>query len=134
VEYRYGFLCDFAQEAGGKLTAVGLGINRLFAPEIPHTHPSLTLVVGVEYSVAEAGTKHLEVRLIDADGNDVLPQKIEGDTPFAEPDAGSGTVNVIVNFLGLKFEKYGDYAFHVTFDRTEIARLPLAVAAPPSTA
>jgi hypothetical protein len=134
VEYKYGFLCDFAQEAGGKLTAVGLGINRLFVPELPTAHPNLTLVVGVEYSVAEAGTKHLEVRLIDADGNDVLPQNIEGDTPFAKPDTATGTLNVIVNFLGLKFEKYGDYAFHVTFDRTEIARLPLAVLAPPSTA
>lgn len=134
MERKYGFLCDFAQEAGGKLTAVGLGINRLFAAEIPTTHPSLTLVVGVEYSIAEAGTKHLEVRLIDADGNDVLPKNIEGDMPFEEPDAGTGTVNVIINFLGLKFEKYGDYAFHVTFDGMEIARLPLVVGAPPSTA
>ena len=133
MEIQFQFLCDYAQESGGKLTAVGVGAEQIYASEVPAVQPSLGLVVSLLYSFAEAGTKRLQVRLVDADGRDVMAVQ-QTDLTLGEPESSpSGSFRIVVAMSQLKFESYGDYAFHVTLDGNEIARAPLAlVARPPS--
>ena len=133
MERKFGFLCDFAQDAGGKLTAVGIGIDRIYATDIPTVHANLGIVVAIGYSIAEAGTKHLVIRLLDADGGDIR-DSIDIQVPFPAPDGSTlAEARAVVNIQALKLPAYGDYAVHLTVDGLEIARLPFSVAPPPQT-
>lgn len=123
----FAFLCDSAQESGGKVHALGIGIDTINAAGVPVTHPLLTVVVQLRYSVAEAGDKSLAVRLIDADGRDVV-NAVGGTISFPTPEgARTNTARLIVAFGGVNFAAYGDYAVHVAINGTEVADLPVAV-------
>jgi hypothetical protein len=72
------------------------------------------------------------VRLVDADGRDVMAVQ-QTDLALGEPsDSAFGSFRVVVAMSQLKFDSYGDYAFHVTIDGNEIARAPLALVASPA--
>jgi len=132
VDVQYQFLCDYAQESGGKLTAVGIGAEQISASELPVVQPSLGLAVSLRYSFDEAGARRLQVRLVDADGRDVMAVQ-QTDLALGEPsDSAFGSFRVVVAMSQLKFDSYGDYAFHVTIDGNEIARAPLALVASPA--
>jgi hypothetical protein len=110
--------------------ALGIGLDTITAAQVPATHPLLTVVVQLRYSVTEAGSKPLSVRLIDADGRDVV-NAVNGDVMFPSPEgARFGTARLIVAFGGVNFGAYGDYAVHVAVSGSEVADLPLGVRAP----
>lgn len=126
----FAFLCDSAQESGGKVHALGIGIDTINAAQVPVTHPLLTVVVQLRYSVAEAGDKSLAVRLIDADGREVV-NAVGGTIAFPTPEgARTNTARLIVAFGGVNFAAYGDYAVHVAINGAEVADLPVAVRPP----
>ena len=56
MDVDYAFLCDSAQESGGKVHALGIGIDGIFAPVLPATH-SVVLVAQFRYWAAEAGSR-----------------------------------------------------------------------------
>ena len=130
----YSFLCDFAQETGGgKLNALGIGWSNIRASALPAIHPQMTFAASLSGTIAEAGTKKVELRLIDADGADVIPP-VEVDLDFAvQEPALEGTLNLVLNLNGVQFPKYGQYAFHLVLQGNEIARAPFSVVAPPDT-
>ena len=68
----FAFICDYA-EATGKINALGIGFDTIYAPNVPAKHPSFFLVIQLRVNVVEAGEKTLEVRLIDEDGKDIIP-------------------------------------------------------------
>lgn len=128
----FAFLCDSAQEGGGKVHALGIGFDTINAAQIPATHPLLTVVVQLRYSVDEAGDKPISVRLIDADGRDVVTA-VNHTVPFPSPEgARSNTARLLVAFGGVNFTAYGDYAVHVVVDGSEVADLPIAIVRPPA--
>ena len=95
----YAFLCDYAQqEANGKLNALGIGWSNITAAGVPVKHAHMAFVASLLGTLAEAGTKKVEVRIIDADGANVIPP-LEADLDFAvhEP-ALEGTLNLVFNF------------------------------------
>ena len=123
----YAFLCDFAQESGGKLYALGIGWSLIQAQTVPVTPPQLCFVASLTGTIAEAGTKKAEFRLIDADGTDVIPP-LTPDLAFAvQEPALEGRLNIIFNLNGVQFPKYGQYAFHLVVQDNEIARAPFSV-------
>ncbi len=127
----YAFLCDAAQDSGGKLHALGIGIDRIVASEVPVTHPMLAVVAQLRYTAVESGRKALAIRVLDADGGAVIPQ-IDGEIEFGEPSgAPTGMARLVLQVGGLRFERYGAYAIQVAVAGTEIASLPLEVVAPP---
>lgn len=134
MQVDFAFLCDAAQDSGGKLHALGVGIDRILAPQLPTVHPMLMVVVQVRYSVAEAGTKPLAIRVVDADGDDLIPP-IDQEIQFPDPKGSpTGTARLVLQLGGLRFERYGDYAIHIAVSGTDIASLPLAVSSPPTSA
>lgn len=129
MKVKYAFLADAAQESGGKLSALGIGIDRVNPPQLPFLVP-LTIVAVLEYSATEVGTKRLTVRLIDADGNDVREEIPTIEMTLQKPASGSrGLMNIIVNYQ-TQFKAAGDYTFHLTLDGTDIAVLPIAISEP----
>lgn len=114
------------EESGGKVHALGVGIDRLQAPAAPVTHPMLTLDAGIEFAHAGAGDKIFAIELIDADGQSVR-ERMSLPVSFAAPGGPQGLARVVVEVPSLRFESFGDYSFQVTADGHSIAELRLAV-------
>ena len=134
MRLEFAFLSDFAEESGGKLHALGVGVDAVHAPAVPARHPQLTMVAQIRYSAAEAGAHRLEVRALDADGRDVM-DRVEGELPFPAVDgATDGSARVLVNLVGVQFPAYGDYSFHLLVGGLELARAAVRVAPPPAAA
>ena len=132
MDVDFAFLADTAQEGGGKLHALGIGIDTLFATDVPVAMAAIAAVTQVRYSVAEVGTKTLAIRVVDADGGNVIPP-IDSEVAFAVPPGSTvATARLIVALNGLTFPRYGDYAIHVAIDGHDVASLRLAVAPQPN--
>ena len=130
----FAFVCDYA-DSGNKLNALGIGFDTIYAPNIPCVHPNFHLVVQLRSSIAEAGRKDVEVRLIDADGKDVIPQlSASMEVPQPPPGALDTHGRLVVGFAGVQFPAYGQYALHVVVQGNEMVRIPIRVAQPPTTA
>ena len=132
MDIDFAFLADTAQESGGKLHALGIGIDTLIAAEVPVAMPALAAITQVRYSVAEEGAKTLAIRVVDADGGNVIPP-IDSQVTFAVPPGTAvASARVIVALNGLTFPRYGDYAIHIAIDGHDVANLRFAVVEQPT--
>jgi len=132
MECQFAFICDFAEQ-DGKLHAVGIGWDSIFTAQLPAAPPGMCIVARLRGSVAEAGTKDVALRLIDADGSDVIPP-LEQQLPFSvRPGLVEGGMNLIFNLTGLPLPKYGAYSIHVLVNGNELQRLSFSVVRPPTT-
>jgi len=133
LDVDFAFICDYA-DAGQKLSALGIGFDTIYANKVPATHPHFYLVAQIRASVAEAGDKEVAIRLIDADGNDVI-SGMSGTMHIPEPGPGTTETlgRLVMAFNNVKFPKYSPYSIHVVIQGREMIRIPLRVAQPPST-
>ena len=126
------FICDYA-EITGKINALGIGFDTIYAPKVPCRHPSFFLVIQLRANVVEAGEKNLEVRLIDEDGKDIMPT-LRGKFIIPKPDTGTESIGrVAMQFHNVEFPKYGSYSLHAVVEGLEMVRVPLRVSPPPQT-
>lgn len=135
MQVRFAFLCDYAQESGGKIGALGIGIDTFYVNDLSKPIQPFCLVINFEGSRSEAGQKHIEFHLMDADGQAVIPP-LKGDIPIPAPPIGSSPrvgTGFVINFNGIVFPRYGSYAFSVVVNGHEMANLPFTVAQPPVT-
>ena len=72
MDVDFAFICDYA-DSGRKVNALGIGFDATYASRVLATHPRFDLAAQVRYHVTEAGPKDFAVRLIDADGEDIIP-------------------------------------------------------------
>ncbi|MSQ05915.1 MAG: hypothetical protein EXR54_03025 [Dehalococcoidia bacterium] len=133
METTFAFLCDYANQTAGKLTAFGIGIDTIYARQVPATHPFMYGVLGLRFSIVEVGPKKIGVRIIDADGNNVVPPLDTG-TNVDNPPPGYNyrNVRIALGLHGLVFAHYGDYSVSFLVEGQEAARIPFKVAEPPS--
>ena len=133
MDVDFAFICDYA-DSGNKISALGIGFDTIYTSKVPCVHPSFHLVVQLRASIAEAGRKDVEVRLIDADGKDVT-KKLSATMEVPEPAPGAVDTHgrLVVGFGGVKFAAYGQYALHVVVQGNEMVRIPIRVAQPPTT-
>lgn len=130
METEFAFLCDYAQQ-DAKLNAIGIGWDTIMAPELPVRHTIMTFVARLRGSVAETGIKDVTLRIIDADGQDLIPP-VEQQMQFnVQSPALFGFLNVVVQLGGLEFQTYGAYAIHLLLSGNELARAGFQVAQPP---
>lgn len=133
VEVEFAFICDYAEQ-DRKLHAVGIGWDTIFAQQVPTRHPQMTFAAKLIGSVAEAGSKDFSLRLIDADGEDVIPP-ITGQFPFeVKPGQLEAAANIVLNMGGVEFKKYGAHAMHLVVQGLQMKVVRFAVAPPPQTA
>ncbi len=126
MDVDFAFLADYAAESGGKLNALGVGIDRLLAETLPATHPVMTLAARIRYSSAEAGDKQLSVRIVDADGGNVIPP-IDRSLSLGVPEGLTGTAQIVIQLHGVRFEAFGQYAIQLAVGGQSIANLDLSV-------
>jgi len=132
MECKFAFLCDYAEEAGGKLHAVGIGWDTIYT-QVPAIYPMLCFVASVHGTIAESGTKEVMLRIIDADGEDVVPPQQQS-LPFAVnlPQL-YGRINFVIQLAGLTFKKHGSYAIHLLVQGNEMGPVAFNVSPPPTT-
>jgi hypothetical protein len=117
-------LCDFAQDAGGKLTIVGT-FDQIGSQTFPLVHPACSLACRLRFSEKETGAHDFKVRLVDAKGKDVIPS-IEGNINVGMPANNQyAAINLVGNLNQLKFEKEGRYSFELYVDGSWVTGLPL---------
>jgi hypothetical protein len=131
VNIDFAFICDYA-DVTGKINALGIGFDTIFAAKMPARHPTFFVVLQLRTNVVEAGEKNLEVHLIDEDGTEILPPLR---TKFEIPKPQSGTESIgrlAMRFDNTEFPKYGSYSLHVVVEGHEMVRIPLKISPPPT--
>lgn len=117
-------LSDFAQDNNSKLTIVGT-FDSINARQFPVVHPSCMVSSRLRFAAKEAGTYLFRLRVIDNDGREIV-QPIEGNINVGMPQNGQvATINVVVNYSQLKFDKPGRYSFELYINGDWKSGLPL---------
>lgn len=117
----YAFLCDYAADRGGHVTAVGIGFGQIMARQLPAAHPQFFLVAQVRATAQELGTKQLALRLVDDEGQQILGQ--EGTVTFAPVEGGGDSIaRLVVGFYLVNFPRFGVYTFQLLIDNQELSR------------
>lgn len=128
----FAFICDYA-EVAGKISALGIGFDTIYAPQMPCKHPSFFLVVQLRANVVEAGEKTLEVHLIDEDGKDII-SVVRGKFNIPRPAGGTESIGrIAMQFHNVEFPRYGSYSLHAVIERLDVVDIPLKVNPPPQT-
>jgi hypothetical protein len=114
----------------GKLNILGI-FDTIWAREFPFRHAAMVFVLRVKADFTEEGTHQLEVRLVDADGEQLF--KAEG--PIQVPSSAPGRPvkpHVIMGLSGVSFNRAGDYSFELVIDGQHLKSVPLYIMqAPP---
>ena len=123
----YAFLCDAATEYGGKVNALGIGIDRLGISTLPATHPRLTLVARLVFEDASGASLPFLVRIVDADGREVMPP-VEGSFQVAAaPERRLDGSSLIVDLVNLQFTATGPHEVQLWSGGAILATLPIEV-------
>jgi len=117
-------LSDFAQDNNSKLTIVGT-FDSIQSKQFPTTHPACAIACRLRFSAKESGSHDFRLRLIDEKSKELI-QPIEGNINIPSPQNGQfSSINIVVNFNQLKFEKPGRYSFELYIDGDWKSGLPL---------
>ncbi len=123
----FAFLSDAATEAGGKLNALGIGIDRVVVRELPQAHPQLALVTRVAFDLEDSHQQSFSIELIGPDGRRVTPL-VQGEFKVrADEASGISRANIIVQIANAKFTTAGPHEAKLTVGGAEVVALPLEV-------
>ncbi len=126
----FAFICDYA-EVTGKINALGIGFETIYAPKVPSKHRLFFLVAQFRLSVVEAGEKKMVVNLIDDNGRDVVPP-IQGTITIPRPkDTVESVARIAMEFGNVEFPRYGSYSVRMAVDGIEMVDVPFKVSPPP---
>lgn len=131
MNVEYAFLCDYA-DATTKLTAVGIGMDTIYAQSVPAIHSQMYAVLVIRFTANEAGrAKEYQMRVQDADGADIIPPLIDSvQIPSAPKGALSLTHSFVNGLYGTTFENYNSYQVSWLIDGTEVQTIPFQVVPP----
>jgi hypothetical protein len=123
-----GLLADYANmTADGKLNVMGV-FDRIITDTVPITHAALFLVVRFEARVSEGSGHSLQIALVDADGQEVVPRTRKLPLTFSMNGPGRPlTAQLIAEFGHLQLPVFGEYDFHLHVDGEFTASIPLYV-------
>jgi hypothetical protein len=119
-------VCDAANVSReGKLNILGV-FSALRAAQLPYVHPTLTLVVALEATYTERGEHTIDIRLVDADGVELL--KLDGRVNVQGERAGHPIVTqAILQLNNITFPHPGTYTVDILVDRRHERSVPLEV-------
>lgn len=128
----YAFICDHVRVEGGVAHALAVGIDAIYASEVP-AGQNLGLLMRITFTQGECGRPHrIEVFFRDTDGADLA--KIEGEAlPQWQDDLPVGwPVGSLIGLnFGVPLPSYGTYAFEILINDSHAKSLDLRVAEPP---
>ena len=118
-------LCDFAQDALGKLTIIG-AFDAITIRETPSVHPLLSIAARVRFQVYELGTHTVRMELIDTSGDRLAPP-LEGTMNINGIGGDSACANMVLNMSNLRIEHEGSWRLVLSIDDQERASVPLFI-------
>ena len=133
MEVNFAFLCDYADQSGRKMSAIGIGFDTIYAVKVPAKHPLFFSVISIKFSSTEAGPKSVGMHLIDEDGKDIVAP-LDAKINVESPPAGFlyKSQQIAIAMHGVTFPRYGDYIISWVIGGQEIKVVPLKVAQPPA--
>jgi hypothetical protein len=130
MEVDFAFICDFA-EASGKLNALGIGFDTIYAQKMPVRHSHFSLVLQLRASILETGQKKIQVNLINEDGQDVI-SPVQGQFNIPIGEGGLPSIGrFVMEFGNVEFKEYGNYSVRVGIEGMEMASISFRVSQPP---
>lgn len=131
MELDFALIADAANVSQeGKLNILGI-FDTIWAREFPVRHAAMVFVLRVKADFTDQGSHSLEVRLLDADGEQLF--RAEG--PMQVPGSAPGRPvkpHVIMGLSGVSFRAPGDYSFEVSIDGHHLKSVPLFVMEAPT--
>ena len=126
-------LADAAQVQGGKLFVLGGGFDTISARSLPVVHRNLTLAMVAEIDPDERHRDlEIVIRLVDEDGQALELEargKLRVGAPPNLPPGATSIVPIVSPFYNIQFTEAKGYAFVVSFEDEEIARVRFRVVA-----
>ncbi|HVL82494.1 MAG TPA: hypothetical protein VM840_12970 [Actinomycetota bacterium] len=121
------FCADHAEAVNGKLYVTGGCWNALNVAQLPTAYHHLSVCIALEVPWEETGRPHaFDVRLVDADGRDMLPQSFAGQIDTARPPemrAGESlAVVMVLNLNNMTLTQDGHHEFVMTVDGNPLGR------------
>ena len=117
-------LADFATDNNSKLTIVGT-FDSINTKQFPIQHPSCSIACRLRFAAKETGEHSFKMRLIDTNAKEII-KPIEGNITIGDPPNGQfSSINMVINFNQLQFEKAGRYSFELYIDGEWKSGLPL---------
>ena len=124
-------LADSAQVQGGKLYVLGGGFDTISARSLPVVHRSLTLAMVAEVEPEERHRDlEIAISLVDEDGHSLdieAKGKLRVGAPPNLPPGATSIVPIVSPFHNVQFAEAKGYAFVVSFEDQEIARVRFRV-------
>ena len=131
MELDFALIADAANVSQeGKLNILGI-FDTIWAREFPVRHAAMVFVLRVKADFTDQGSHTLEVRLLDADGEQLF--RAEG--PIQVPGSAPGRPvkpHVIMGLSGVSFRSPGDYSFEVMIDGQHLKSVPLYIMEAPA--
>lgn len=132
MEVEFLILADAAQAVSGKLYMLGGGWSTLHPLTLPFTH-QVGVAVGFRVPWQETNQVHrLEIAVVTADGNPVLPP-LQGQLEMGRPPGlrpGSDQTVVMAMNANAKFERDGRYEVQVRVEDQLVKTVTFDVAPP----
>lgn len=124
-------LADAAQVQGGKLYVIGGGFDTISARSLPVVHRNLTLAMVAEIEPDERHRDlEIAISLVDEDGRGLEVEakgKLRVGAPPNLPPGATSIVPIVSPFHNVQFPDAKGYAFVVSFEDQEIARVRFRV-------
>jgi hypothetical protein len=124
-------LADAAQVQAGKLFVLGGGFDTISVRSVPAVHRSLTLAMVAEIDPDERQRDlELTIQLIDEDGTSVGVEakgRLRVGAPPNLPPGSSSVVPIVSPFHNITFPDAKGYAFVVSLNDNELARITFRV-------
>lgn len=124
-------LADAAQVQNGKLFILGGGFDTISVRSLPAVHRSLTLAMVAEVDPDERQRDlELLIALIDEDGGAIGVEakgRLRVGAPPNLPPGSSSIVPIVSPFHNITFSEAKGYAFVVTLEDRELARIGFRV-------
>ena len=116
MDVEFAVLADYAAGTNdGKLVVGGI-FDTLHVARLPASHPLMTVAVRIRAHPGEEGSHRVRVRVVDPDGEEIVPSMdAEVTLPTLDPSEG-GTAQIVMQIAGARFAKAGRHGVDVFVD------------------
>jgi hypothetical protein len=112
-----------------KLNILG-EFDTLWAREVPIAWPVMWFVAKLKVEGADVGTRQLLLRIVDEDGNTVVPPLtgiLEIPAPGEDFSGYFPSIPIVLGVQNARFPDFGAYSFELRVDDAILAEVPLYV-------
>ncbi len=126
MQVKLAVLADSAHvDNQSKLHISGI-FDTIWAQSFPARHLQMFLVIRLEAHPSELNMTHeLMIRLVDADGKEVLKIEAGFEAQREEPSPEPASIQLVNKIVNVVFASEGDYSFDILVDRRWLESVPL---------